>query len=89
MATFTDSGEKADRRFIDDATKVAALEHAEGAPLVRDIDGFKVLGMTEEDTDFYNNVSTGERNKIKRKVCKVQAVAQKRSPEPKTDIPLG
>ncbi|KAG6362503.1 hypothetical protein INS49_010735 [Diaporthe citri] len=51
--------------------KEAALGHVEnldGAPQVIEIDGFRVLGLSPDDADFYNNFSAERRKKVLRKV---------------------
>ena len=40
----------------------------EGIPHVIEIDTFRVLGLTVEDTDFYSNFPEDQRKKIFRKV---------------------
>ena len=53
--------------------KEAALGHVEnldGAPQVIEIDGFRVLGLSPDDADFYKNFSEDRRKKVLRKVSK-------------------
>lgn len=53
--------------------KEAALGHVEnldGVPQVIEIDGFRVLGLSPEDADFYRNFSEERRKKVLRKVSK-------------------
>lgn len=53
--------------------KEAALGHVEnldGAPQVIEIDGFRVLGLSPDDADFYNNFTPEKRKKVLRKVSR-------------------
>lgn len=63
--------------------KEAALGHVEnldGAPQVIEIDGFRVLGLSPDDADFYKSFSEEKRKKVLRKVSK--GLAAPRSPNP-------
>lgn len=44
------------------------IGHYEGATLVREIDSFRVLGLSDEDADFYTSYPEDKRKKIFRKV---------------------
>ena len=58
--------EKAEIFMVDDT--MAGSNALEKAPTVRVIDDFHVLGLTEEDADFYNNYTPEMRKKTMRKV---------------------
>lgn len=49
------------------------VENLDGAPQVIEIDGFRVLGLSPEDADFYRNYSEEKRKKVMRKVSKESA----------------
>jgi hypothetical protein len=61
------SNEKPDIVFVDDHAKI---EDTEKGPNVRTIDNVRVLGLSDEDADFYNSVSEADRKKITHKVSK-------------------
>lgn len=53
--------------------KEAALGHVEnldGVNQVIEVDGFRVLGLSPDDADFYRNFSEERRKKVLRKVSK-------------------
>ena len=51
--------DQADTAMVEDLEKVAA---------VRVVDNFQVLGLSDEDADFYNNYTPAQRARTKRKV---------------------
>ncbi|KAI1842384.1 hypothetical protein JX266_011425 [Neoarthrinium moseri] len=52
----------------EDADFKASHNHVEEAPIVVEIDTFRVLGLDPEDAEFYNNYSEEKRRKTTRKV---------------------
>lgn len=40
------------------------------APSIREIDGLVVLGMSQDDLDFYEGFSSQMRSRLNRKVCR-------------------
>lgn len=74
------SDEKPDIVFVDDHEKT---EDAEKGPNVRTIDNVRVLGLSDDDADFYNNMSEADRKKITRKVSKLSlSDAHRSQPHP-------
>ncbi|KAJ1333223.1 MFS transporter ACS family allantoate permease [Microdochium nivale] len=57
---------KADVIMVDHADQ--AGDHPEKAPQVRVVDDFHVLGLTQDDADFYNNYTPEQRKRTRRKV---------------------
>ena len=49
------------------------VENLDGAPQVIEIDGFRVLGLSSDDADFYRNYPEEKRKKVMRKVSKEPA----------------
>lgn len=46
------------------------VENLDGVPQVIEIDGFRVLGLSPDDADFYRNFSEERRKKVLRKVSR-------------------
>jgi hypothetical protein len=63
MSSSTTSVDKVD-------VTMAESRHDDGekAPAVHVIDNFRVLGLTDDDADFYNNFSPERRKRVMRKV---------------------
>lgn len=59
-----DRSEKPDIVLVDDKDD----DNEKGAGVVRTVDTFRVLGLTNEDAEFYSNVSIEQRKRIIRKV---------------------
>lgn len=75
MAT---ASEKAEIAMIDDQDLDSKAPDAEkGTYNVRTVDNFRVLGLSDDDADFYNGVSEADRKKITRKVCVPLALDKK------------
>lgn len=72
------SDEKPDIVFVDDHAKA---EDPEKGPNVRTIDNVRVLGLSDDDADFYNGVSEADRKKITRKV-RDQSLPDEHSSQP-------
>lgn len=66
MANARGSEEKPDIVFTDDAK--AEIFAEENAPAVRVIEGFHVLGLGDDDVDFYENYSPEQRKRTMRKI---------------------
>lgn len=60
--------EKPDAVMVDDMTTDNANSDHEKAPQARTIDNIRVLGLTDDDANFYNNVTPEARKAIIRKV---------------------
>ncbi|KAF5264517.1 hypothetical protein FOXYS1_4702 [Fusarium oxysporum] len=60
--------EKPDVVMVDDMAADNANSDHEKAPQARTIDNIRVLGLTDDDADFYNNVTPEARKTIIRKV---------------------
>jgi hypothetical protein len=60
------SAEKPDITMIDDRSIDRA--DAEKGQNIRTIDNFRVLGLTDDDVDFYENFSDEARKRVVRKV---------------------
>lgn len=61
--------EKPDIMLVDDAERDGPSDNPEKAPSVRVVDSFHVLGLTDDDAEFYNNYTPEQRARTKRKVC--------------------
>ena len=59
--------DKPDVIMVDDAVGTGVDDH-EKAANVRVVDTFHVLGLSDEDADFYNNYTPAQRARTKRKV---------------------
>lgn len=46
------------------------VENLDGTPQVIEIDGFRVLGLSQDDAEFYKNYSEDKRKQVLRKVGK-------------------
>lgn len=63
------AAEKPDIYHVDDTVKDATLENADkGAPKVHILDDYHVVGLSDEDAEFYNNYTPEMRKRTKRKV---------------------
>lgn len=51
---------------VDEKQKVSA--HVEGGNQIREIETFRVLGLSQEDADFYTEFPADKRKKVFRKV---------------------
>lgn len=71
MATANNPIEKPDIILVENAMK-DDLENPEKAPQVLTVDGYHVLGLTEEDAEFYNNYSPEQRRRTRHKVSPAQ-----------------
>lgn len=60
--------EKPDVVMVDDMDMDRTVPDHEKAPQARTIDNIRVLGLTDEDADFYNNTTPEQRKKIIKKV---------------------
>lgn len=71
MATLTAAGstvtDKADIIAMEDG-RDGTTDHAEKASQIRVVDTFHVLGLSDEDADFYNNYTPEQRKRTRRKV---------------------
>lgn len=56
------------RSSLDKEEALGHVENLDGAPQVIEIDGFRVLGLSPDDADFYKNYSEEKRKKVMRKV---------------------
>ena len=61
----TPLGEKPDIAMMEDPGLDASPEKA---PAIRMVDTFHVLGMSDDDANFYNDFSEAQRKKVKHKV---------------------
>lgn len=62
--------DKPEISFVDDREDDARSD-SEKAPAVRIIDDVRVLGLSEDDAEFYANFTPEQRKKTIRKVCQV------------------
>lgn len=60
--------EKPEIVMIDDMDLDRKVPDAEKATNVRTIDNIRVLGLTDDDAEFYNNTTPEQRKRIIRKV---------------------
>lgn len=61
------------RSSLDKEEALGHVENLDGVPQVIEIDGFRVLGISPEDADFYKNYSEEKRKKVLRKVSEQRA----------------
>jgi hypothetical protein len=59
--------DKPDVIMVDDARNDGA-DHSEKAAQIRVVDTFHVLGLSDDDADFYNNYTPEKRARTKRKI---------------------
>jgi hypothetical protein len=55
--------------MVDDIDTDRKTPDHEKAPQARTIDNIRVLGLSDEDAEFYNNTTPEQRKQIIRKVC--------------------
>ena len=60
--------DKPDIILVDDAGRDGPSDNPEKASQVRVVDSFHVLGLTDDDADFYNNYTPEQRKRTMRKV---------------------
>lgn len=70
------------RSSLDKEAALGHVENLDGAPQVIEIDGFRVLGLSPDDADFYRNYSEEKRKKVMRKVSRETTRPQPSKPFP-------
>lgn len=65
---------------LDKEQALGHVENLDGTPQVIEIDGFRVLGLSSDDAEFYSNYPEEKRKKIIRKVSERPSVSQRTSP---------
>lgn len=73
LATFESVFTMSPRSSLDKEEALGHVENLDGVPQVIEIDGFRVLGISSEDADFYKNYSEEKRKKVLRKVSDQKA----------------
>lgn len=64
-----DRMEKPDVVMVDDLDEKNPSSDNEKAPQARTIDNIRVLGLTDDDAEFYNNFTPEQRKTVIKKVC--------------------
>lgn len=60
---------KPDSVYFDEVEKSSGIE---SAPVAREIDGIRVLGLSQDDADFYASYTPEQRKRVVRKVSLLQ-----------------